>query len=134
MFLLDVAGNILRYGGTTGWPRLTAQRGHADVPGDRHGVPARLGLAGATGLPGTYLGAADYLGWPRPNLFSAMDAAVFGLVIVGAAYVLSWAAEASQVDVSTGLAVAVLAMVAILPEYAVDLVFTFQAGRSHWRT
>jgi cation:H+ antiporter len=42
--------------------------------------------------------------------------------------VLSWAAEAAQVDISAGLALAVLALLAVLPEYAVDFVFSWQAG------
>ena len=42
---------------------------------------------------------------------------------------LSWAAEAAQVDISAGLALAVLALLAVLPEYAVDFVFSWQAGQ-----
>jgi cation:H+ antiporter len=41
---------------------------------------------------------------------------------------LSWAAEVAQLDVSAGLAIAVLAFIAVLPEYAVDLVFAHKAG------
>ena len=47
----------------------------------------------------------------------------------GAAFMLAWAAEASQVDISAGLALALLALVAVLPEYAVDFVFTWKAGK-----
>lgn len=54
---------------------------------------------------------------------------LYGVAIIGAAFVLSWAAEAAQVDISAGLAIALLAILAVLPEYAVDLVFTFQAGQ-----
>ena len=54
---------------------------------------------------------------------------LFGLAIVGAAFMLSWAAEVAQLDISAGLAIAVLAFIAVLPEYAVDLVFAFKAGR-----
>ncbi|MGH3938959.1 MAG: sodium:proton exchanger, partial [Pseudonocardiaceae bacterium] len=43
--------------------------------------------------------------------------------------VLSWAAEAAQVDISAGLAIALLALLAVLPEYAVDFVFAYQAGQ-----
>ena len=43
---------------------------------------------------------------------------------------LAWAAEASQVDISAGLALALLALVAVLPEYAVDFVFTWKAGKN----
>ncbi|GAA2631164.1 sodium:calcium antiporter [Dactylosporangium fulvum] len=57
-------------------------------------------------------------------------ALLFGVAIVGAAFVLAWAAEAAQVDVSAGLAVAVLALIAVLPEYAVDFVFTWHGGEA----
>jgi cation:H+ antiporter len=90
--------------------------------------PYQLPLAVAACLPGAYLGAADYLSLPHPDLPPVLAALVFGAAIIGAAFVLSWAAEAAQVDVSAGLALAVLALLAVLPEYAVDFVFTFQAG------
>ena len=59
-----------------------------------------------------------------------VQAFVFGLGIVGSAFILSWAAEAAQLDVSAGLAIAVLALIAVLPEYAVDFVFAWQGGES----
>jgi cation:H+ antiporter len=52
----------------------------------------------------------------------------FGAAVVGASFVLAWAAEAAQVDVSGSLAVAVLAVIAVLPEYAVDLYYAYTAG------
>jgi len=52
----------------------------------------------------------------------------YGGAVVGASFVLAWAAEAAQVDVSGSLAVAVLAVVAVLPEYAVDLYYAYTAG------
>ena len=52
----------------------------------------------------------------------------YGAAVVGASFVLAWAAEAAQVDVSGGLAVAVLAVIAVLPEYAVDLYYAYTAG------
>jgi cation:H+ antiporter len=55
---------------------------------------------------------------------------LFGLSIVGAAFLLSWAAEAAQLDISAGLAVALLALIAVLPEYAVDFVFANKAGHA----
>ncbi len=61
---------------------------------------------------------------------NAIDAVVFGLAIVGAAFILSWAAEVAQLDISAGLAIAVLAFIAVLPEYAVDMVFAFQGGEA----
>nr|WP_221471628.1 sodium:proton exchanger [Amycolatopsis umgeniensis] len=53
---------------------------------------------------------------------------LFGLAVVAASFLLAWAAEAAQVDISGGLAIAVLAVIAVLPEYAVDLYFAYTAG------
>lgn len=54
----------------------------------------------------------------------------FGAAVVAASFVLAWAAEAAQVDVSGGLAIAVLALIAVLPEYAVDLYYAYVAGHN----
>ncbi|MGH3114559.1 MAG: sodium:calcium antiporter, partial [Gaiellaceae bacterium] len=51
-----------------------------------------------------------------------------GLAIVGAAFLLSWGAELAERDISQNLALVVLALLAILPEYAVDLTFAWIAG------
>ncbi|HEX4942492.1 MAG TPA: sodium:proton exchanger [Actinomycetota bacterium] len=61
----------------------------------------------------------------------ALEALLFGLAIVGAAFAISWAAETAQLDISAGLAIAILALIAVLPEYAVDFVFTAQGGNSY---
>lgn len=53
---------------------------------------------------------------------------VFGAAVVAASFVLAWAAEAAEVDIAGGLAIAVLAVIAVLPEYAVDLYFAYTAG------
>jgi cation:H+ antiporter len=63
--------------------------------------------------------------------FSATDPAralVYGVAIVGAAFLLSWAAEAVQLDFSQGLALALLALIAVLPEYVVDASFAWLAA------
>ena len=65
-----------------------------------------------------------------PALSSSVDALVYGAAIVGAAFLLSWAAEAAQVDISAGLAIGALALIAVLPEYAVDLVFARKGGEA----
>lgn len=52
-----------------------------------------------------------------------------GLGIFGAAFILSWAAEVAQVDIPANLALAALALVAVLPEYAVDVYFAWMAGK-----
>src|SRR4051812_12179782 len=52
------------------------------------------------------------------------------MAIIGAAFLLAWAAEVAQLDISAGLAIAVLAFIAVLPEYAVDFVFAGKAGNA----
>jgi len=52
-----------------------------------------------------------------------------GFSIVGAAFLLCWASEAAQKDISQTLALAFLALIAVLPEYAVDMYFTWMAGK-----
>jgi cation:H+ antiporter len=66
----------------------------------------------------------------HPHLDHVVLAIFFGLGIVGAAFLLSWAAEVAQLDISAGLAIAVLAFIAVLPEYAVDLVFAQKGGHA----
>ena len=64
----------------------------------------------------------------QPN--AAVAAVIFGLAIISAAFLLAWGAEAAQVDISAGLAIAVLAFIAVLPEYAVDMVFASKGGHA----
>lgn len=56
------------------------------------------------------------------------EALLFGFAIFGAAFILSWAAEAAQMDMSAALATAILALICVLPEYAVDMFFSFHAA------
>jgi len=51
-----------------------------------------------------------------------------GICILGAAFLLSWACEVAQKDISQALALALLALIAVLPEYAVDLYLAWKAG------
>ena len=60
---------------------------------------------------------------------TVIDTAIFGLGIVAAAFILAWAAEAAEVDISQGLAVAAVALIAVLPEYAVDMTFAWKAAQ-----
>jgi cation:H+ antiporter len=52
-----------------------------------------------------------------------------GIAIFGAAFMLSWAAELAQLEIPQALAIALLALIAVLPEYAVDMYFAWEAGR-----
>ena len=86
----------------------------------------RVSLAVAVGLcvPGAVSRLADIHG------NTGLMALIFGLSIVGAAFMLSWAAEVAQLDISAGLAIALLAFIAVLPEYAVDMVFAWKGGNA----
>ena len=55
---------------------------------------------------------------------------IYGAAVVSASFLLAWAAETAQIDVSGGLAIAVLALVAVLPEYAVDLYYAYVSGHN----
>jgi cation:H+ antiporter len=52
-----------------------------------------------------------------------------GAGIFGAAFLLSWTSEVAQLDITRALALAFLALVAVLPEYAVDVYFAWRAGQ-----
>ena len=69
---------------------------------DRDVRPGRqrvsLAVAFALTLPGVVSRLADVHGDP------GLMALIYGLAIVGAAFLLSWAAEVAQLDISAGLA------------------------------
>jgi cation:H+ antiporter len=50
---------------------------------------------------------------------------IFGGAVMAAAFMLASAAEAAELDVSPGVAVAGVAFVAVLPEYAIEVYFAF---------
>lgn len=63
------------------------------------------------------------------HLAPQWEALSSGFSIFGAAFMLSWAAELAQLDIPQSLALAFLALIAVLPEYAVDVYFAWQAGK-----
>ena len=85
-----------------------------------------LFVASATvlGLPGLYFRLAHVHLDPIPTAVWA------GSAIMGAAFLLLWACDAAQEDISQALALAIVALIAVLPEYAVDMYFTWQAGQN----
>ena len=66
-------------------------------------------------------------GLPHPQLASGVEALIFGICIFAAATLLVWGAEVAEQLVSATLALAVLAIIAVLPEYAVDIYFAWTA-------
>src|SRR5689334_5334370 len=76
---------------------------------------------------------AACLGWVgalllglHPNELAV--AALSGTAILGAAFLLSWGVEVAEMDLPTALAVSILALIAVLPEYAVDATFAWKAA------
>jgi len=82
-----------------------------------------VALAFAVTVPGLAMRVFGF------HLSPVLDASLFGVAILGAGFLLSWGAEVAEGHVSQGLALAVLALVTVLPEYAVDVYYTLQAGR-----
>ncbi len=80
-------------------------------------------LAIVATLPGVYLRLFQVQATPP------VIAVMSGTAILGASFLLLWACDAAQMDVSQALALAVVALIAVLPEYAVDMYFTWQAGQ-----
>ena len=63
------------------------------------------------------------------HLYPPTVAFVSGTAILGASFLLLWACDVIQADISQSLALAVVALIAVLPEYAVDMYFTWEAGK-----
>jgi len=59
---------------------------------------------------------------------SVTTVAVSGLAVLGSAFLLAWGAETAEKDVPRAFAIAVLAVLAVAPEYAVDALYAWNAG------
>ena len=86
--------------------------------------------------PWTLIFAAVALGLPAlifrlggVHISTEFEVAIFGLGILSAAFLISTGAEAAQHDIPAALAVALVAFIAVLPEYAVDLLLAWEAGK-----
>jgi cation:H+ antiporter len=87
-------------------------------------------LIGSALITGSFILPALVMRIGGLHVNSVVALVVYGTAVVSASFVLAWAAEAAQVDVSGGLAIAVLALIAVLPEYAVDLYYAYTAGHA----
>ena len=83
-----------------------------------------VGLCVALTVPALVLRLA---GVHPPAAFALL---AFGTAVVAASFLLAWAAEAARLDIAGPLAIAILAVIAVLPEYAVDLYFSYTAGHN----
>lgn len=79
-------------------------------------------IAIAATVPGLALWSAG----AHPPAVAA--AALYGLAIVGSAFLLSWSMEVAEIDIPRALAISVLAVVAVLPEYAIDVYLAWTAA------
>lgn len=61
----------------------------------------------------------------------AMVSLLSGIAIVGAAFLLGWGAELSERDIPRSLALIVLALISVLPEYAIGLHYAWTEGLAH---
>ena len=82
-----------------------------------------VGIALAATLPALVM---RYTG-ARPS--ALLDAAVFGSAIMAAGFMLSWGAQAAEGQISAGLILAGVALISVLPEYAVDIYYAYRAGQ-----
>jgi cation:H+ antiporter len=57
----------------------------------------------------------------------ALGMVIFGGAVMAAAFMLASAAEAAELDAPPGIAVAGVALVAVLPEYVIEIYFAFSA-------
>ena len=62
------------------------------------------------------------------HLSNGATVAVSGVAVLGASFLLAWAAETAEKDVPRAFAIAVLAILAVAPEYAVDALYAWNAG------
>jgi cation:H+ antiporter len=81
-----------------------------------------VGFALAAMIPALF---TRVTGWKLPPLAAA---SIFGIAVVAAGFMLSWGAETAEKHISQGLILAAVALVTVLPEYAVDMYYAFQAG------
>src|SRR3954471_16622121 len=109
--------------GTRAGPERSAGA-RATVGGTLSALPvwqARLAAMAACALPGVLLRLSAVHLPPAVGVFA------FGGSVVAAAFMLAWAAEAAEIDVPPGIAVAGVALVAVLPEYVIEIYFAFTA-------
>jgi cation:H+ antiporter len=87
----------------------------------------RLAVAAACTVPGLLVRFTGGGASPTVALVA------YGAAVVAAAFMLAWACEAAQVDFASGLVVSVVAFVAILPEFIVELHFAY-SGHAEYVT
>jgi len=85
-----------------------------------------LWFAAGVALPVPWVVAETWGGLGMPAEWIALAG---GLAILGAAFMLSWSCELAERYIPQSLALLGLALVGVLPEYAIDLHFAWAAGK-----
>ncbi len=85
---------------------------------------ATLVIVLALGVPGAWLALS------QPDVPPMLAVALYGAGILAGAFLFSWAAEVAELDISASLAIAILALLTVLPEYAIEAVLAWDAGAS----
>ncbi|MFB6168477.1 MAG: sodium/calcium exchanger protein [Haloferacaceae archaeon] len=90
-----------------------------------------VALALALTLPWVVVRFGSLLGvaLPGPEQRGTGTVVAFsGMAVLGASFLLAWGAETAEKDVPRAFAIAVLAVLAVAPEYAVDALYAWNAG------
>jgi cation:H+ antiporter len=87
----------------------------------------QIAIAAGIALPAPVIRTLEVTGAVHLGLPSLAEAVLFGIAIFAAATLLVWASEVAEQMISATLALALLAIIAVLPEYAVDLYFAWTA-------
>jgi cation:H+ antiporter len=101
---------------------------------DRLGHPlAALCFAFALTVPWIFVevtqGGLEMAGEPEIHYLGyGPTVLVAGVAVLGGSFMLAWAAETAEKDVPRAFAIAVLAVLAVAPEYAVDALYAWTAG------
>jgi len=69
----------------------------------------------------------DLVGGPI-HFATIPEVTITGVAVLGASFLLAWGAETAEKDVPRAFAIAVLAVLAVAPEYAVDALYAWNAG------
>ena len=105
-----------------------AKTDHPAAPVDHARNWLQIAVAAAIAAPSPILRVLEITGLADVQLDPAVESLIFGISIMAAATLLVWASEVAEQLVSATLALAVLAIIAVLPEYAVDIFFAWSAG------
>jgi cation:H+ antiporter len=86
------------------------------------GTAIKVAIIGCIGV------IASFVRVSGTHLSPWLTLTTFGAAIAASSVLLTWASDSARVDISGGIAIAMLAFVAVLPEYAVDVFFSYTAG------